>query len=153
MFERFWQRVDKTDTCWNWTGKTNDKGYGYLHCMGMVESAHRISYVISISPIPDGLMVLHSCDNRRCVRPDHLFLGTAKDNSDDMYAKGRSYTQRVRNPGILNGRSHLTESQVREIRALYKETSLTFREIGQRFGISKGQASKVARRLAWRDLP
>jgi hypothetical protein len=95
--ERFWSRVRKSDGCWEFVSGAS-KGYGYLNIGRRDEQevlAHRYSWELHNGPIPDGLLVLHRCDNPPCVRPDHLFLGTKKDNADDMVRKGRSHLQKV----------------------------------------------------------
>lgn len=92
---RFWQQVKKGngDTCWLWAGYVNPRGYGQFHPRdGAVRPAHRVAYELENGPIPDDgteWCVCHHCDNPRCVRPDHLFLGRDKDNHDDMVRKGR----------------------------------------------------------------
>jgi|EndMetStandDraft_8_1072994.scaffolds.fasta_scaffold717341_2 HNH endonuclease len=75
--------------CWVWVGGRNNSGYGTIHRNGWPEGTHRTSWQVHRGPIPDGLWVLHKCDVPSCCRPDHLFLGTAQDNIDDMMAKGR----------------------------------------------------------------
>lgn len=92
-------KVQKCDNgCWIWTASVHRKngGYGQIQ-LGRrgegVAKAHRVSYELHCGPIPDELMVLHRCDNRRCVNPEHLFLGTAQDNTDDMIQKKRAYWQ------------------------------------------------------------
>lgn len=90
---RFWAKVNKTPTCWLWTANRLPKGYGVINVGGRAGSqqlAHRVSWELHFGPIPDGLWVLHRCDNPPCVRPDHLFLGTVQDNVDDMVTKGRA---------------------------------------------------------------
>lgn len=90
--ERFWRKVDKPNGengCWLWTGSFTTPGYGQFRADGKNLSTHRYAYEISRGPIPKGLLVCHHCDNPKCVRPDHLFLGTHKDNHDDSVAKGR----------------------------------------------------------------
>ena len=93
--ERFWRQTNKggATECWNWTGAPNMWGYGQIRDMngryGKKKLAHRISWNIHNGPIPNGMLVLHTCDNPLCVNPNHLWLGTHKDNNDDMMKKGR----------------------------------------------------------------
>lgn len=86
---RFMQFVNKTDDCWNWTGAILAKGYGAFRFRGGTWRANRVSYTLFKGRITEGRYVLHSCDNRRCVNPDHLFDGTQLDNITDCIAKGR----------------------------------------------------------------
>jgi hypothetical protein len=95
LVERFWARVRKGPECWEFAGPTR-KGYGQLGVgSGRHISAHRISWELANGPIPDGMQVLHTCDNPPCVNPAHLFLGTHQDNMDDMVAKGRGANART----------------------------------------------------------
>lgn len=102
--ERFWRHVKKSDGCWEWFGQYHAKGYGWMrftlrrHPSGNGKQgkqpkhavrSHRLSWQLHFGEIPAGLGVLHTCDNPRCVRPDHLFLGTDKDNWEDAKKKGR----------------------------------------------------------------
>jgi len=82
-------KVNKDTGCWEWTKYLNEFGYGRMRFNGKKELSHRVSYTVFVEPIPDGLLVLHTCDNPRCVNPEHLFLGTDKDNFEDAVAKGR----------------------------------------------------------------
>jgi hypothetical protein len=93
--ERFWAKVNKKETneCWEWTGATNSRGYGSLVASTTKWLAHRYSYTISKGEIPTGLLVMHSCDNRKCVNPEHLSPGTHSDNMLDCANKGRHYEQ------------------------------------------------------------
>jgi hypothetical protein len=86
---RFWAKVSKTDDCWNWIGAIGETGYGNFGIGYRTYRAHRLSYEMHYGPIPSGMLVCHKCDNRKCVRPDHLFIGTHKDNMTDCSEKGR----------------------------------------------------------------
>jgi hypothetical protein len=88
--ERFWLRVQKSDGCWTWQGAKGDHGYGHFTADGGVDvSTHRYSYQLHHGEIPPGMVICHRCDNPVCVNPDHLFLGTQRDNVQDMIQKGR----------------------------------------------------------------
>jgi HNH endonuclease len=91
LTERFWAKVAKGDGCWEWQAGKDKNGYGQftVYPPRRTLRAHRVAYEMEVGPIPDGLMVLHRCDNPSCVRPDHLFTGDAKANSEDMLSKGR----------------------------------------------------------------
>lgn len=131
--------------CQEWPKARNPKGYGRLLRRGRGYLAHRYAWEQAHGPIPEGLCVLHRCDNPPCVNLDHLFLGTIADNTADMVAKGRD---RFSQPGSNNPRSKLSEDDVRAIRSALGE-GCRQREVAERFNISRGQVAKIAVGLAW----
>lgn len=86
----FWSRVERTSSCWNWAGSLSACGYGQFRFGDKQRRVHRLAWTLKRGPIPVGLWVLHHCDNRRCVNPAHLYLGTAQDNADDRVRRGRA---------------------------------------------------------------
>ena len=161
--ERFEEKINKDgpvqphmDTaCWEWTAGKSRQGYGRLFELNTGQlRAHRVSWVLhNGEPIPEGLLVLHECDNPSCVNPAHLFLGTYQNNTDDMIRKRRGYFPGVKNPrGSQNGMAKLTEDQVLQIRELYQSTQFTQVELGNRFGITNSVINKIVNRNSWSHI-
>ncbi len=99
--QRFWAKVEKSDDCWVWIGSRSSSGYGRIsNENGRQEQANRVAWRLANGPIPDGFDVCHHCDNPPCVRPDHLWLGTPRDNGLDMVAKGRQGWRQSRNETV-----------------------------------------------------
>lgn len=147
LLERFWEKVDRRpgdDSCWLWTASTGgEMGYGRFWVDGKRENAHRVSWEIANGSIPEGLFVCHRCDTPRCVRPDHLFLGTPEENTHDMMRKGRKAT------GPRCGRAKLNWDQVEEIRQLSAQGATTV-ALGLRYGVHNETIRRIANGTGWR---
>jgi hypothetical protein len=163
---RFWSRVDKDGPvpehrpelgqCWVWTRGTAQAGYGVMGWRGATTTTHRVAWMLSFGPIPNGLHVLHKCDNRLCVNPHHLFLGTQADNARDMWAKGRgSNPPRHGKGGIRRGAdstsAKLTEAAVRDIRARYA-SGTPQAHLAREYGIRQTTISMIVLRHTWKHL-
>jgi len=138
--------VDLETGCWNWTAYVSPRnGYGQIWAYRRKWRVHRLSYILHRGEIPDGIDVCHHCDNRACVNPDHLFLGTRDDNMADMVAKGRQ------RPciGTKHGRAKITEADVIEIRAIQ---GIPHTKIAQQYGISKTQVSTIRAGKYWKHV-
>lgn len=143
---RFMSYVNKTETCWNWTGGTTHFSHGKFWLNNRTIIAHRFSYEIHIGPIPKGLCVLHKCDNPRCVNPDHLFIGTKMDNTTDMYAKGRNNNLK----GSANGSSKLTEDQIDEIKRLYRTKKFSQQALADKFNVCQANICNILNGKIWK---
>lgn len=142
--ERFWAKVTIAgpDECWLWTAATYRNGYGAFGVSGRARrmtGAHRFAYELTHGPIPDDLLVCHTCDVRACVNPAHLFLGTHRDNLTDMATKGRSTR------GVKNTQAKLTEAEVLAIRA----DGRFGREVAADYGVSEGTIYNIWHRRTW----
>ncbi len=144
--KRFWNKVDKSGDCWEWSGAVIGSGYGHLWVEGKTILAHRYSYSLVHGFVPDGMLVCHRCDNKRCVNPDHLFVGTHRDNTLDAVSKGR-----MGGRGEKNDNSKLCKEDVREIRRLYS-LGVTQRVLGEMWKTSQANVSLVVLRKRWRHI-
>lgn len=136
--------IDEKTGCWNWTAGTSGNGYGELRLKnglsgGQRGTAHRISYSEFVGEIPAGMMVCHKCDNRLCVNPNHLFIGTAQDNLTDMVKKGRSLK------GEKNHKSILSDFQVAEI----KNSNTPLKIAAEKYGVHFSTISKIRTGKNW----
>ncbi len=178
VVSRFWSKVDRSggpDACWLWTTSTFGSGYGQFKLEPRNLRAHRVAWEITHGCVPDGLFVLHRCDNRRCVNPAHLWLGTHKDNMADMQRKGRAATgdangsrlhpeRLVRGDvhparktlfwrcGTDNGEAKLTEQQVQWIRTRWECGGVRLQDLAVMYGVSKQTIWKVVNRKSWRHI-
>jgi len=133
--------------CWGWRGSTNPQGYGRV---GKQQYAHRVAWEFYNGPIPDGLFVLHRCDNPPCTNPAHLFLGTHEDNMADAAAKGRLNGRPKRPAGERNPTSKLTAAKAREIREMCA-AGVGQREVASRFGVHQQTVWSIVNRRTWRS--
>lgn len=141
--DHFWSKVQKTAACWLWIGKLNGYGYGAVRLAdGSTIAAHRFSWEMHNNQIQEGLYVCHHCDNPRCVRPDHLFLGTQDDNIKDAKRKNRTAA------GEGHGRHRLSLEQVISIRK-ERQSGTSLGDISKNYGISKGHASLICNNKLW----
>lgn len=147
--EHFWSKVDRRSDCWTWLGSFYHHGYGRFHVGRQGKSAHRVAFELTYGPIPPFELVLHKCDNRACVRPDHLFLGSQADNMRDMRQKGRD--RRPSFPGESNGNVKLNADQVKEIRIRYAEGA-SMAELAVHFQVCKSNIRAIVRKLSWRNI-
>ena len=152
---RFWRHVTPTDGCWEWDGDRGNLGYGRITeggDNGKSLPAHRVSWEIHHGPIPSGLLVCHHCDNPPCVNPAHLFLGTAKDNAQDMARKGRSPA--TVHPGLTagekNGGAKKTAEEIAALRALWRVGGVTQRQLAKEYGLHFTTVCQILKGQRWR---
>jgi len=148
--ERFWKKIDKRspDECWEWTAAQSN-GYGRIYFSGKYDGAHRVSLMLAGIDVPPDACVCHKCDNKLCVNPAHLFVGTQSDNIKDMYEKGRgSFENQPR--GESHGRSKLTEESVKRIRGC--DGLLTRDSIARMFGVSVPTVADIINRRKWKHV-
>jgi hypothetical protein len=148
---RFSSRLDKSGSCWLWTGGVSGSGYGETTCGPKPQiPTHRLSWILYRGDIPEGLQVLHKCDVKICVNPDHLFLGTQTDNMQDCVKKGRHRPAGC--PGESNPKARLTEAQVIDIRRRRKAgegpTALS-----KEYGVSRIHIQYIVKGKAWSNVP
>jgi hypothetical protein len=135
------------DRCWDWSGTLSKAGYGKIKVGDVHTTAHRISWAIHYGPVPEGMCVLHKCDNRCCVNPNHLMLGTIEDNNLDRVAKGRSAPLM----GSALPQAKLTDDQVRQIREMYR-IGLSQSVIGAKFNMAQQSIQKITSRRLWKHV-
>lgn len=133
------------DECWSWCGKPNNSGYGRYG----QKIASRIAYELYVGKISSGMQVNHSCDNRICVNPHHLHIGTNQSNANEMVLRNRvsRHGKGYSNPGSNNGKSKLIESQIMKIRT----DSRISREIAKDYGVCASQIRRIKNLKAWRE--
>lgn len=173
LAERIWSRVVVSHAgCWEWQGGRKRHGYGRVRIDGASTGAHRVAWTLANGPVPEGLHVLHRCDNPPCIRPDHLFLGTPADNAEDRTAKGRSGPRCGVSPasaargerhwtrqrpdevrrGELAGRARLTAEKVLDIRRRHAAGE-SLSALGREYGVTHVSIAAVVARRSWAHIP
>lgn len=150
----FEKHVIRKDGCWGWKGPIAKGGYPVMSCRSTIgpNRGHKASWIIYRGEIPIRMHVCHKCDNPICTNPDHLWIGTHKQNNDDKIAKGRSrYIQPPIMKGKLNPSSKLTEDQVKEIKKLINEGHSCY-GIGKDFGVSKTTILRIKKGTNWKHV-
>ena len=141
------------DGCWEWSGARDKNGYGQTKIGMRSVKAHRKIWAMLYGGIPEGLMILHHCDNPPCVRPNHLFLGTAKTNRQDAASKGHIPPPiHLRQVGENNPSAKLTADDVRDIRARYATGTISQKTLGEEFGLEQASVSHIIHRKSWKHI-
>ncbi len=149
MMEKiFWRNVNKKgpEDCWEWRGSKKSNGYGKLLIEGNHFQAHRVSWKLHFGVIPEGMLVLHKCDNRICVNPNHLEIGTQSKNITDAIKRKRVF------PPVFRGEKHprakLTTEEVKQIRSSKGKTQ---RELAKMYGVSRHHINKIVNNKMWKE--
>lgn len=178
--QRFCSKVDRASPhdCWPWIGSLYRTGYGNVRIRGKTYRSHRVAWAIAKGVIPAGLCVLHKCDNRACCNPEHLFLGSLKDNITDMYRKGRArpptgkaHGSRTHPERLARGNRHgthtkpesiprgikrpgakLTEYEVKQIRRLYAAGDISHSHLAAQYGVCQQPIWCILVRRHWKHV-
>jgi len=146
--ERFWEKVDKSEKCWNWTAGATGKGYGAFRVNGKMRGSHQVSYEFAYGSIPAGLFVCHHCDNPLCVNPSHLFLGTNQDNVNDRDRKGRANQAHGEN----HVKAKLTEDKVKRIRYEYSRGNTTMTQLAEKYKVGHTTIFDTIHAETWKKV-
>lgn len=135
--ERFWDKVEKTDYCWNWKGNKRKDGYGVIAINGKGIRVHR--FVLGIND--PNIKIIHICDNPMCVNPSHLITGSQTENMKDMFNKNRN--SKYFSPGTKNPRAKLSKKQIKEIRKKYIPIKYSGYKLAKEYGVAQQTISKI----------
>jgi hypothetical protein len=143
LAERFWEKVEKTETCWLWTGGLLKTGYGSIRDNGKALRAHRVAYELLVGQIPDGMLLRHSCDNPKCVNPAHLIPGTAAQNSQDALDRGRAIV------GEAHHNAKIPNHAIATIRAALA-AGVPGKYLAKQFGVDPTVISRIKLNKKWK---
>lgn len=151
IVDKFWSKVnlpEDINDCWEWSAGLFESGYGQFGITSKIKiSAHKFSFQYYNGPILKGYIICHKCDNKKCCNPNHLFLGTCKDNSEDMVRKGRSIK------GEKIHTSVLTKNDVIEIlTTLYHGNKMSYRDFALKYGVERRQLKNILTRVTWKHI-
>jgi hypothetical protein len=146
ILNNFWTKVKKTETCWLWIGGVHKNGYGAFTVLRHHLTPHRFSWTLHKGEIPEGYWVLHKCDVRLCVNPEHLFIGDRDMNISDMVLKNRQAK------GTTSGVCKFTEEQVREIRMSYVPWKTSMQSLADKYGVTVNSIFQIVHRKTWRHI-
>lgn len=141
--QRFDEKWSKDGDCWVWQAGELHRGYGGFYLDGEMIGAHRASIEIHKDGVPEGKYVLHTCDRKMCVNPEHLYVGTQQENIDDALERGQVVT------GEDNPSTKLTRKDVQDIRTLYNSSDITQSELGKEYGVDQSTVSKILNGEWW----
>jgi len=146
--EDVWKQINRKseDECWEWIGKSLSKGYGHLRINNKDCYSHRMVYIETYGSIPEGLCILHTCNNPKCCNPKHLYVGTHADNMEQMSKDGRS------NMGEKHPNSRLSNQIIIKIRFLYSTGKYSQKCLGKMVGVSQGQISRIIKKDGWKHI-
>ena len=149
--EKFWSKVSKAEenACWEWSGALRWNGYGVFRHLNKSVLAHRASFIIHKGPIPDGCVICHSCDNRKCCNPNHLWSGTQKENLQDMFNKNRDAKSKPKGSCQNHPRAKLKNTDIDIIKNEYK-SGISSRIIAKKYNVSKRTILNVVQGKNWR---
>lgn len=146
LLSRYVEEPGPLDTpCWMWTAGTDGDGYGAIHVNNKQMKAHRLSYELLVGPIPEGMLVCHHCDRPACIQPSHLYVGDAKTNSDDMWARGRGHIGR----GEEHSQAILTEEDVAWIKYWLWTGRFPQVDIAEKYGVERWCVWHIASGKNW----
>jgi len=150
LARRLWRKTDVrcADECWEWRGRITSSGYGQISYKAGLIYTHRAAWMVTNGPVPEGKQVCHTCDNRACVNPHHLWIGDHKLNALDMEAKGRSRHPR----GEMASKAKLTEPQVLEIRRRWEEDHPRYTALAREFGVTGPTIRAIVERRSWKHI-